>query len=133
MLSFSLLLKKLVSFFILIIICLVLMFSFWLTNFRNYDIILAEMTENLELSSISFFIIYIEISVLFYYSTFLNNFCFFIPFSHFSRLRNYCQEKMQLIIKRLSSVRNVMDREFCQVRLLSVLPFLPYQSFLPLC
>jgi hypothetical protein len=100
MLSFSLLLKKLVSFFILIIICLVLMFSFWLTNFRNYDIILAEMTENLELSSISFFIIYIEISVLFYYSTFLNNFCFFIPFSHFSRLRNYCQEKMRFITKK---------------------------------
>lgn len=43
MLSFALLLKKLISFFILIITYLVLMFSFLLTNFKNYDIIIAEM------------------------------------------------------------------------------------------
>ena len=43
MLSFTLLLKKLISFFILIITYLVLMFSFLLTNFKNYDIIIAEM------------------------------------------------------------------------------------------
>ena len=56
MLSFALLMKKLISFFHSYHNLFSSDVFFLLTNFENYDIILAEMTENFGLVSISFFI-----------------------------------------------------------------------------